>query len=209
MIFAVVPAAGHSTRMGRPKLTLPLGGKTVLEQLVLSLKSAGVNHIVVVLGPHGKNLAPLSRLAGAETLVLPGDTPEMRTTVEEGLRRLDERFHPKPEDHWVLAPADHPLIDPQVVPCLNARLAQEPSCSVAVPTHGGRRGHPALLAWKHAIRLLAHRSGQGINTYLQEHRAETLEVPVAMDWILLNLDTPADYEELLNRWSSQRAGSES
>ncbi len=34
MIFAVVPAAGRASRMGRPKLSLPLGGRTVLEHVV-------------------------------------------------------------------------------------------------------------------------------------------------------------------------------
>ena len=34
MIFAVVPAAGQSTRMGCPKLALPLEGNTVLGALI-------------------------------------------------------------------------------------------------------------------------------------------------------------------------------
>ena len=34
MIFAVIPAAGKSTRMGRPKLALPLEGDTVLGAVI-------------------------------------------------------------------------------------------------------------------------------------------------------------------------------
>ena len=37
MRFAVVPACGHSTRMGRPKLALPLGDRTVIERVVAAL----------------------------------------------------------------------------------------------------------------------------------------------------------------------------
>ena len=40
MIYAVVPAAGRSSRMGRPKLSLPLGERTVLEQVILALRKA-------------------------------------------------------------------------------------------------------------------------------------------------------------------------
>jgi molybdenum cofactor cytidylyltransferase len=204
MIFAAVPAAGHSTRMGRPKLALPLGDKTVLEQLVLSLAKTAVDHTLVILGPHIGDLAPLAGQAGAEVLLLRQETPDMRTTVEHGLRWLDDRFHPKPRDHWLLLPADHPLIDSQLIRDLTTRLAQEPNCSIAVPTHGGRRGHPTLMSWKHASQLPAHPSGQGINSYLHGYREETLEVPVAGEAILLDLDTPGDYEELLKRWPDRR-----
>jgi CTP:molybdopterin cytidylyltransferase MocA len=208
MIFAVVPAAGLSTRMGLPKLALPLGGKTVLERVVGSLTSAGVDQILVVLGPHGTTLAPLARQAGADVLVLQGQTPDMRTTVEQGLRWLSERFHPKPHDHWLLVPADHPLLDPGVVQNLITRLAQRPNCSIAVPILGGRRGHPTLLSWNHALHLPAHPAGQGINTYLHRHQAETLEVTVAVESILLDLDTPGDYRELLKgRRSKERSDS--
>ena len=40
--YAVVPACGHSTRMGRPKLALPLGGLTVIERIVSTLRDGGV-----------------------------------------------------------------------------------------------------------------------------------------------------------------------
>ncbi len=52
MIFAVVPAAGRSSRMGRPKLSLPLGGRTVLEHVVIALRQGGVDEVLVVVGPH-------------------------------------------------------------------------------------------------------------------------------------------------------------
>ena len=61
MRFAVLPAAGKSTRMGRPKLALPLGERTILEQVVAALRQAEVEHILVIVGPHvrggGKNVS--------------------------------------------------------------------------------------------------------------------------------------------------------
>src|SRR5437879_4363300 len=55
-VHAVIPAAGQSTRMGRPKLALPLGGRSVLERVVDALRGAGVD-VLVVLGPHVADLA--------------------------------------------------------------------------------------------------------------------------------------------------------
>src|SRR5205823_5578166 len=115
MTFAVIPAAGKSARMGRPKLALPLGGRTVLERVVASLREAGVEHVLVVIGPHVPQLAALAERAGAHVLQLAEETPDMRATVEAGLRWLEERFHPAPDDRWLLVPADHPTLNPLLV----------------------------------------------------------------------------------------------
>src|SRR5437763_15704538 len=98
MTFAVVPACGHSTRMGRPKLSLPLGGRSVIEHVVGALRGGGVEHVLVVVGPHVADLAPLARTARADVLSLPEPTADMRATVEHGLRWLDARFAPAPDD---------------------------------------------------------------------------------------------------------------
>ncbi len=196
MIFAVVPAAGHSVRMGRPKLALPLGGSTILEQVVASVRSAGVQHVLVVVGPHVPELRPLAEKAGAHVLSLTEETPDMRATVEVGLRWLDDRFHPMAADHWLLVPADHPTLDSSVVGQLLAARIETAGCSILVPTFDGRRGHPTLIAWSHVAGIRALLSGQGLNVYLRRFAAETREVAVASPGILCDLDTPDDYARL-------------
>src|SRR5262249_12245859 len=103
MTFALIPAAGKSTRMGRSKLALALGEQTVLEHFIAALRSGGAEHVLVVLGPHVSELTPLAESAGASVLVLPEETADMRATVEAGLRWLEERFAPRPENAWLLA----------------------------------------------------------------------------------------------------------
>src|ERR1043165_5214081 len=115
MTFAVIPAGGTSSRMGRPKLTLPVAGRTVLELVMDALRRGGVEHILVVAGAHVPQLVPLTRGAGAEVHLLGQQTNDMRATIEEGLRWLEERFHPGATDCWLLAPGDHPTLDAEVV----------------------------------------------------------------------------------------------
>src|SRR5689334_3025651 len=110
MTFAVIPAAGTSSRMGRPKLALPLGEGTVLGRVVEALRQAGVEHILTVVGPHVPQLVPLAEAAGAAVLMLAEQTADMRATVEQGLAWLEKRFRPRDEDSWLLAPADHPVL---------------------------------------------------------------------------------------------------
>ena len=51
MIYGLIPAAGKSSRMGRPKLSLMLGERTVLTHVLDSLREGGVAQTLVVVGP--------------------------------------------------------------------------------------------------------------------------------------------------------------
>ncbi len=199
MIFALIPAAGHSRRMGRPKLLLPLAGRTVLEHVLAALREAGVEQTLVVAGPHVPQLGALVAAAGASVLQLDAETPDMRATVERGLRWLAERFHPAPEDAWLLVPADHPTLRAEVVRLLDSARHSHPEHSVFVPAFAGRRGHPTLFAWSHTAGILAHPAGEGLNAYVRAHGGQVREVPVDDPEVLADLDTPEDYERLVRR----------
>jgi molybdenum cofactor cytidylyltransferase len=195
--FALVPAAGHSTRMGRPKLALPLAGGTVLGCVVAALRQGGVDAVLVVVGPHGAELAPLAESAGASVLRLDAATPEMRTTVEHGLRWLEERYQPSDEDAWLLCPADHPALEPDVVRALREARRPDAARSLVIPTFQGTRGHPTLIAWKHVAAIRQLPPQLGLNAYLRGRASETLLLPVTTERILWDLDTPDDYARLL------------
>jgi molybdenum cofactor cytidylyltransferase len=196
MIFAIVPAAGKSTRMGRPKLALPLGPRTVLEHVVLAVRRAGVEQVLVVVGPDDQLLEPLEGLAGAQVLRLEAETGEMRATVEHGLRWIEDHCHPQPEDDWLLIPADHPALESAIIRQLIQARNEDPNASVFVPTYQGRRGHPALLRWKHVRDIKLLEPGIGLNVYLRRQTAKTKEVSVQSPLVLWDLDTPEDYERM-------------
>ena len=192
--FAIVPACGHSTRMGRPKLALPLGGSTVIERIVSTLRAGGVERVLVVVGPHVPEVARFAESAGAQVLSLKEATPDMRTTVECGLDRLEEQYRPAHRRMLVPRPGGSPGIWAGVVKELLA--ATTGAHSIIVPTHAGRRGHPALLRWRHASGIRADPPNEGINAYLRSHGDELFELPVADPGVLANLDTPEDYERI-------------
>jgi molybdenum cofactor cytidylyltransferase len=194
--FGLIPAAGKSTRMGRPKLALPLGRRTVLERVIAAVRSGGVEQTLVVIGPHILELVPLAESAGAHTLVLPEETADMRATVEHGLRWLEECWQPVYDDAWLLLPADHPTVDSEVIRQLLQARVSNPAQSLVIPTYQGRRGHPALIGWSHVAGIRELRQGEGLNVYLRQHAADTLEVPVATAEVLCDLDTPEDYRHL-------------
>ena len=194
--FAIVPACGHSTRMGRPKLALPFRGHTVIECVVSALRDGGVEQVVVITGPHVPELVTPARAAGAAVLELSDPTPDMRATVEAGLAWLQERYQPTAEDWWILAPGDHPVLAADVVRELLTAAAESDDRDVIVPVHAGRRGHPALLRWRLVDAIRSMQIDRGINSLLRELTSRTRELSVNDASILVDLDTPEDYERL-------------
>jgi molybdenum cofactor cytidylyltransferase len=216
-IFGLLPAGGTSSRMGRPKLALPLGGRSVLERVLDTVRSAHITDVLVVLGPQAADLQAQAEKAGAWTLVLERQTPDMRATIERGLDWLDEAQKPQDGDAILLLPPDHPTLSGEIIERLVAACGEgrgargkgregmlsplTPHSSpltptLWIPTYDGRRGHPALVGWEHVPQLRAMPADQGVNAYLRAHANETLEVPCSSADILCDLDTPADYERL-------------
>jgi molybdenum cofactor cytidylyltransferase len=201
-IFGMIPAAGQSSRMGRPKLLLPLGGQSVLERVIASCHAGGVEEIVVVVAPGGAELARQAEAARAHVVMLTAETLDMRATVEHGLAWLENHVRPGPADGWLLSPADHPALDGTVICRLTEARAASPQHSVFLPTFQGQRGHPALIGWAHLEGVRRLPAGQGLNTYLRAQAAHTLLVPVESASILCDLNTPEEYARLLERdWS--------
>ncbi len=196
MTFAVIPACGKSIRMGRPKLSLKLGDRTVLEHVLNALRAGGVEQILVVVGPHVPELSPIAEANAVDVCRLEEATADMRATVEAGLDWFERWYHPRSEDDWLLVPGDHPALDPDVVRQLRAAREQHPEHTIVVPSFADRRGHPTLIAWKHVAGIRAHPRGQGLNTYLRGQGKDVLELAVANAGVLCDLDTPEDYERL-------------
>src|SRR3954467_13620149 len=113
--FAIVPAAGHSARMGRPKLLLPVAGRTMVEETLSAWRASRVDKLVVVVRPDDEELAALCRSWGAEVVLPPFAPPEMKDSIRWGLKHVEAMFAPVPQDAWLLAPADMPNLSPRII----------------------------------------------------------------------------------------------
>jgi CTP:molybdopterin cytidylyltransferase MocA len=196
VILGLIPAGGRSTRMGRPKLALPLAGRAVIEHVVTALRGGGADAVLVVVGPHAPEVGPLAAAAGAEVLALPEPAADMRATVEHGLRWLAAHYQPRQEDAWLLAPGDCAGLTAESVRAVCEGRARHPEAPVVVPVCGGRRGHPVLLAWPLVAEVARLPPGAGVDYLVKSRAAATVEVS-AGPGVLSDLDTPAEYENLL------------
>jgi molybdenum cofactor cytidylyltransferase len=197
MIYGLIPAAGQSRRMGRPKLTLPLGGQPVLHRVISSLKSAGVSEVLVVVGPHVPELSSIVAGAGAHCLVLETETADMRATVVQGLTWLEDQFHPKPDDGWLLVPADHATLSVEVIHQVILAFSEQSDYSICLPVYEGKRGHPTLVAWRHVQAIKELPAGVGLNHFIRNQSNQICEVKATSAAVLQDLDTPEDYAKLI------------
>lgn len=196
-LFAVIPAAGHSRRMGQPKLLLPLGGETVIARILGTLKIPEITETIVVIRKDDERLRDAVIRAGASAVQPAVDPPDMRTSVTHALQAIAERWKPDPLDAWMLSPADHPALDRSLIQAL-ARRWQETTEPILVPLHAGRRGHPTLFAWNLNEQINQIPEGEGLNRLLKSQTIAELQVDCA--GIFEDLDTPEDYARLLSRW---------
>jgi CTP:molybdopterin cytidylyltransferase MocA len=194
-VFGLIPAAGLSVRMGRPKLTLPLGDRSILERVIDCLREGGVARTLVVIGPSAPELVDLAIAGGAAPLLLGDQTPDMRSTVEAGLRWIERSWRPTAGDAFLLAPADHPALAPAVV----QRLLAVPGDGIVIPTFERKRGHPARVGWSLVPDLLNWPAGFGLNDFFRANAV--VEMSADTRDILDDIDTPEEYE----RWRARLA----
>jgi molybdenum cofactor cytidylyltransferase len=194
-LFAVIPAAGQSRRMGQPKLLLPLGGQTVIAWLLAALTRPEIAAVCVVVRRDDLALRDEIVRSGGWTVSPEVDPPDMRTSVEFGLQSVAERFFPRPDDGWLMLPADHPVLERAVLTELLA-VWQRDRPRILRPTYQGRHGHPLIARWDVISLVQALPVDRGLNQLLRDHTDEVVSVPVDYPSVLTDLDDPADYERL-------------
>jgi molybdenum cofactor cytidylyltransferase len=202
-MHALLPAAGKSSRMGRPKLTLPAGDSTVIGRLVDTLRRCGVENVVVVTGPEDGRLGELAQNSGARLALLPKATPDMRSTVQFGLRWLLNNGPISSGDFFLLIPADHPALTDRALSDLLKGMELDPNWSIYIPTFEGVRGHPAVLPVSLVDEIEKLPENTGINELVRRQASRTKLVAVSDPSILWDLDTQADYESFLATLSSR------
>lgn len=194
---AIVPAAGASSRMGRPKLLLPWGGSTVLESTLAALRDGGVPAIVVVIAPQGP-LEGWQPPDGVRTAVNPDPASGMLSSVLVGLATLAAAGGAAPAhapDPLLVCPADLPALRASTVSALLAAYREQGG--VVVPRHGRRRGHPLLIAprWQARMPEIAHHQ-TGLRRILELAAGAVHERPVDDPGCVHDVDTPEDYDAL-------------
>ena len=186
---AVVVAAGLSSRMKAFKPLLEIGGVPMIELTIGNLKVAGVDYIVVVLGYRAEELGAALEGIGVRTAVNNRfASTSMFESVCLGLRAL-----PSTCEGSLVTPGDVPLVQPEFI-----RTLMGTDGDIVKPAYQGRLGHPVLVR-KHVIPSILSYSGDGgLGAALQASNYEQVLVEACDEAILLDVDTPQDFERIVS-----------
>jgi molybdenum cofactor cytidylyltransferase len=192
MIAGIVLAAGRSRRMGEPKAFLRLEGRSFLERTLAALHHGGCAELVVVTGPReddvARRIAESALALGARVVVNPAPDSEQADSLRLGLRVL-----PDDAEAAVVAPVDVPEVEAALVLAL-VEAFRRTGAPIALPSNGGRHGHPVLFARGVWPELLEGPLPEGARTVIRAHAADLVEVPVPR--LAADVDTPEDFRRL-------------
>jgi molybdenum cofactor cytidylyltransferase len=188
-VGAVVMAAGASKRMGQPKMVLPWGKGTVIEQVVRVLSASGVSPIVVVTGGAHEKVA--DALRGFSLKLVHNEhfhETEMLQSLQLGLFGLPDDVQAS-----LVVLGDQPQITREVVSGVIDRFIQNHN-PLVVPSYQMRRGHPWLVAREYWSEILQMDRDKSLRGFLAAHAKEIDYLVVDTPAILMDLDTPQDYQ---------------
>jgi molybdenum cofactor cytidylyltransferase len=194
MVSAVVLAAGASRRMGTQKLVLPLGDEPLVRRTVRAICAAGFDDTLVVVGnEHERVLAALEGLPVRHAINLEfasGMGSSFRTAVE----------HLADSAAAMFALADQPFVTTNEYRTVLDAYRQHGPPIVSV-RYGDVMAPPHLFEREFFPELaqLMH----GARSVLQRHVARTMVLQFPPD-LLVDIDTPEDYERAKSRVSSGR-----
>ncbi len=198
-IFGIIPAAGRSRRMGRPKLLLPWDDTTVIGHLLKTLSSSTLARNYVLVRSDDEPLRAEVARHAAVVVQPPASPLEMRDSVQHLLQAVSDRERPGQRDGWLLVPGDHPLLRSDTLRSL-VELWCEHSDAIVVPRYQGRGGHPTLFPWSLAADVAGLPVDRGINHLLALNRDRIRVVEVDDPTVTCDLDTPEDYRRALEIW---------
>jgi len=191
MLAAIILAAGESRRMGHPKALLDCGGRSFLERLLAVTNHPRIGLQRVVLGAHAALIQ--QRLGLPLDLIL--INPEWSRGQLSSLRVALTALQSLPTEGALVAPVDHPLVQPATVARLVEAFDAHPD-AIVVPRYGRRRGHPVIFSRRFYTALCEAPEDRGARAVVWSHPDSVIETDVDDAGVLADIDDPETY----TRW---------
>lgn len=188
--YAIILAAGASSRMGRCKTTLPwLGGQTLLSYQIEQFLLAGISPIVVLATEQDQQPNVLRQ---AQTVINPFPQRGKTSSLLQGLDWVPANFA-----SLTISAVDQPRASWIYQTLLQAHLTS--TSPITAPSYQRRMGHPLVFAktLMPQLKTLSENT-LGLRQVVKAHDAMTQRVEFSTPEVLLDLNTPEDYERALN-----------
>lgn len=189
----IVLAAGMSSRFGRPKQLMALGGKTVLEWILSACLDSRLESIYLILGyayqEIKKTISEKIKDPRLNILVNQNYRKGQSTSLQTGIREIRNTH---PSAMFILG--DQPFIDSKTINHLLACFwASEKN--ICVPFFQKKRGNPVIFNALFYDKINNIRGDIGARGIIEDHPDHILRVPVMRPSFFHDIDTKKDFEK--------------
>lgn len=197
-LFAIILAAGTSTRMGRCKTELDwLDGKNLLTYQVEQWLQVNV-HPLVIVGEHNqeqvKRHNPIVTSDQVRIIVNKQAALGKTTSILAGLNALDRHYQAV-----IISAIDQPRTSWVYQQLIDAHLQNQSWQSqgmITAPIYQGKIGHPLVFSQQvHSLLMGISEETKGLRQIIQQFYPQIHRVEFFTPDILLDINTPKKYEE--------------
>ncbi|MEY4210322.1 MAG: hypothetical protein RLZ92_701 [Pseudomonadota bacterium] len=187
-VYAVILAAGQSTRLGQPKQLLEWQNRTLLAHALINASRVFKDRVVVVLGAEAELIQSTINCAGATLIVNPDWQTGMASSIRAAIRAL-----PDSATAVMLMLCDQPLITDVHLQRLVSAWQASPEQIVASEYHQSI-GVPAIFPASYFNQLLMLEGDKGAKSVLIKHQTDLIRI--SLPEAELDIDTLADFQHL-------------
>ena len=197
MIYGIILAAGEGKRMGKVKLTLPLGDKKLIEWVLQAVKLAPLDKYFLVVRPEDKEMIKIGKKWGAEIVL----NYEYKSGMSSSIKKALHQISPEELEGFFVILGDQPLINPSLLFKMLRAFTLDKK-EIVVPFYKEKQGNPVFFDgyWKDELMKLS--GDVGGRALIKAHPERIKRFKISYEFILLDIDREEDYEKMKNIFDS-------
>ena len=197
MIAGIILAAGEGKRMGKVKLTLPLGDKQLIEWVLQAVKLTPLDKYFLVVRPEDKEIIKTGEKWGAEIVL----NPEYKSGMSSSIRKALQHIFSEELEGFFIFLGDQPFINPAIIDKM-LKAFNHGKREIIVPFHKNKQGNPVLFDgyWKDELMMLS--GDVGGRVLIKAHPERVKRFKISDESILLDIDREEDYEKIKSIFNS-------
>jgi len=188
MICGIILAAGEGKRMGKVKLTLPLGDKQLIEWVLQAVKLAPLDKYFLVVRPEDKEMIKIGESWGAEIVL----NPEYRSGMSSSIRKALDQISSEVVEGIFILLGDQPLINPSIIYKM-LKAFTPGKREIVVPFYKDKQGNPVLFDnyWKEGLMKLS--GDVGGRSLLKANPENIKRVKISDRAVIEDINSEEDY----------------
>jgi molybdenum cofactor cytidylyltransferase len=196
-IEGVILAAGLSTRMGAPKLTIEIEGISIIRRVVSAALESELHRVILVHSPSDSGVK--EALGSVETnprlsqVVNPYPQAGLSSSLRTGMEALDREAA-----GVMILLGDQPGITGNIINELLATFRREQTM-IVVPIVLGRRTTPVIFPATLFSELMEETGDIGGRNVLKRHADQVVEFEMGESYDDTDLDTPEDLDKIRSK----------